>query len=173
MNWPNIVSLAAFQLVWLACALGAASGSNLPGIAASGSYLLILVLMGRLDQGDIKTSLLAGLCGLLSESALMASGLISYRAAWPSEGMAPPWIVALWVAFGATISPTLQMLGNSALAKGAGLGLVFGPLAYIAGERLGALSLLNPPHRSLAAVAILWATIFPGLLYFRAIQARH
>lgn len=171
MSPRDIIALLGFQVVWLACALGAASGSNLPGVLAAGLYLLLQASSNGMGRADLRTIAMAGLCGLVSESALAASGLVIHAAPWSAYGVAPPWILALWLAFGATMTPTLKALGRSTYWKGATLGVVFGPLAYVAGERLGALSMLNSPILSIVVLAVLWATLFPALLYFRAIQS--
>jgi hypothetical protein len=48
-------------------------------------------------------------------------------------------------------------------ALGAVLGLVGGPLAYLGGEKLGAVALVQPVP-ALAALAVVWALATPLLL---------
>jgi hypothetical protein len=43
------------------------------------------------------------------------------------------------------------------------LGALFGPLAFIAGEKFGAVEFVNPPA-SLTALALGWAFLMPLLL---------
>jgi len=155
--------LLGYQGVWLASAFGAAAGSAGPGVAAA-ALLLGLTLRRAPAPGALLA--LAGACaalGLLAESALAASGLISYRAAFHAS-LAPAWIITLWAAFAVTLSPFRHLLGAFALAKAAVIGAVLGPLAYVAGARLGALTLAEPGWRPLAALAVVWAVSLPALM---------
>jgi Protein of unknown function (DUF2878) len=105
-----------------------------------------------------------GSVGFLLESVLVATGALRYGAPWPSELVAPLWIVALWLAFATTISTTHRALGQHPMAAAAALGAVMGPLTYIAGERLGALTLVEPRLTGLSLIALFWGAALPALL---------
>lgn len=113
--------------------------------------------------------LAAAALGFVAESLLLANGLMRYSAPWPTDVLAPAWMVALWAAFGTTIETTRRLLGARPLSKSALLGAVFGPLAYLAGERLGALVFPGGAWPSVLAVAVIWALALPALV---ALQAR-
>jgi hypothetical protein len=44
------------------------------------------------------------------------------------------------------------------------MGAVFGPLSYLAGQRLGAIELLDA-RVSMMALAVIWALVMPMLIY--------
>jgi hypothetical protein len=159
-----VLRLGVFQIVWLSCAIGAGYGVSWPGIMAAG--LLVTVHLASASQRDraALTVLAAAVLGALAESLLVAIGLISYSAQWPTPMLAPAWIVALWLAFGATLETTRRLLEPHALLKSFLLGLVLGPMSYWAGERLGALQVSQAAWRSYLAIAMLWGVAFPALL---------
>ncbi len=75
--------------------------------------------------------------GFVVESLLVRGGIIRYSAPWPTETIAPAWIVALWLAFGATLESTRLLLGSHAIARSTVLGFALGPFAYLAGRTIG------------------------------------
>ncbi|MFM9938293.1 MAG: DUF2878 domain-containing protein [Hyphomicrobiaceae bacterium] len=169
MNWRGIAEFAAFQVVWIACALGAAAGSNAIGVAAAGA-LIGVHLCARYQvspaaaKGVALTVLACGIIGLAAESLLAAAGLVRYAAPWPSPHVAPPWVVALWLAFGTTLAATASLLGGRLAIAAVVLGAVFGPLSYLAGAKLGAVTIVAPQWQGYGAIAIIWAVAYPLLL---------
>jgi hypothetical protein len=164
MRWRSIVSWLGFQAVWLSCALGAAEGRNWPGIVAASLFLGGIVATSPGWRSAMRLAAAGGLSGTLIETSLIAAGLVRYSAPWPVDALAPAWIVALWIAFGATVPSILGILGSQRLAMAAALGAVSGPLAYLAGERLGALHIARPAAVGLLVLAFVWAAVFTGLV---------
>lgn len=159
-----MLKLVMFQLVWLSCAIGAGYDRSLPGIIAAA--LLIAWHLATAPQRRITAIkvLAAGITGFFAESLLIGAGLVRYSAAGPTESLAPVWIVALWLAFSTTLETTRTLLGRRPLIKAMLLGFVFGPLSYLAGERLGALTFAQPPWPSYLAVALVWSIAYPILI---------
>ena len=164
MNWYAIRAFALFQIVWIVAALGAARGLSWPGISAAAAAVALQAASAKGRNGLLSVGA-AGALGLLGESGLAVFGQLHYSAPWPFEMLAPAWIVALWLAYGTTISATRQAIGSWSLPTQSLLGALLGPLSYIAGEKCGALVLADPRWLSLSATALLWATAFPLLLY--------
>ena len=74
---------------------------------------------------------------------LAQAGFIQYvETAWPA-GVAPLWLIALWAAFAGPLMTTFDWLEGKPLMAAA-LGGIGGPFAYVAGESLGALTILEP-----------------------------
>jgi hypothetical protein len=78
---------------------------------------------------------------------------VRFAAAWP-EGFAPYWMLSLWIAFATTLNHSLRWLMSRPAAAGLA-GLIGGPLAYLAGAKLGALTLVTPAT-TLPIIALLW-----------------
>ena len=118
----------------------------------------------RSRASEALTILACGAAGLVAESALVATELIRFAAPWPSPQLAPAWIVALWLAFGAKMPAMASLLGHHLGIKASITGFVAGPLAYWAGERLGALEIVGPAPLTYLAIALTWAVALPSLL---------
>ena len=160
----RVVELAAFQAVWLVCALGAAQGANAPGLVASAGFVAAQLLLHSDRTAIVATTLASGVAGLAVETLLTTAGLVRYAAQWPDAHIAPPWIVALWLAFGSTMPTTAKLLGRRPIIEAAMLGALFGPLSYAAGVQLGALHLAHPQWIGYAALGFAWSVMFPGLI---------
>lgn len=164
MSWRLIVDIVGFQSAWWACALGASAGRWEPGVAV-GAAIAAAQLTASAERGALLATLLAtALMGLAAETALVASGLVTYAAPWPVAGLAPAWLIVLWIVFATCIPATSRMLGTHALPKAALLGAVIAPPTYWAGEGFGALSFGGAPWPALAAIALVWAVATPVML---------
>ncbi len=167
MRWRPIAEWGGFQLVWLTCALGAAQGRNAPGVIVAGLFIGAALAMKRSPSSECIAILASGAVGFIAESALMVAELVRFAAPWPSSQLAPAWIVALWLAFGATLSSMASLLGRSLVIKASVIGFVAGPLAYWAGARLGALEMTGSAPLTYLAIALIWSVALPFLLIFR------
>lgn len=168
MPWRSIVPWLAFQVVWLVCAIGAASGNDVPGIAAALVFAAAMIGSSPQPVRDALVVAVSGVAGFVIESALVIAGLVRFSAPWPIETMAPAWMVALWIAFGASLPSFADKLGARRLKIAATLGAVAGPLAYLAGARLGALQLLGSVTLSLLVISAVWAAVMAGLVALHA-----
>lgn len=163
LAWPRIVSnLLIYQTVWLACVLGAAHG-----IPALGSLAALVAVVWHLSQAErplteLTLVLLTGLVGGIWDSLLVVFGLIHYPSGSILPWLAPVWIVSLWMAFATTFNVCLHWLhGRFWLASV--FGLLGGPLAWWAGEGMGALQWVDFPV-ALVALGLGWALLMPGLI---------
>lgn len=159
-----LLKFLLFQAVWLSCAIGAGFGTSWPGIIAAA--VVVAWNLASSPQWCRATIIVlaTGTTGFLAESLLVSAGFIRYSAAWPTEGLAPVWIVGLWLAFGTTLESTRQLLGSRPLAKSMLLGVLLGPFAYFAGQRLSALTLAQPSWPSYLAISAVWGLAYPALL---------
>lgn len=158
------VKFVLFQIVWLCCALGAAHGWSAPGIGSALVLVAVHLATATLRLQAVLTTLVAGCFGFVAESLLLVADLVRYATPWPAQGLAPAWLVALWLAFASTFEPTRRMLGPGAVALSGLLGLVLGPVSYIAGERLGALAFSQPAWRGWLAVSLVWGVAYATLI---------
>lgn len=158
-------NIAGMQVGWFACALGAADGYPWAGPAVVAIYLAVFLFQSSALRQDAEFILLAALAGAIIDGLLRGSGFFIYQSAVPEiDWIAPVWIIAMWMLFATTFNASLRWLRErpfSALL----LGLLFGPLSYYAGQRLGAIDFVYPNMVTLPALALLWGTVMVGLVY--------
>ena len=72
----------------------------------------------------------------------------------------------MWALFSTTLNVSMAWLKNR-LVLASVMGAVFGPLSYLAGQRLGAIELLDT-RSAIVALAMIWALVMPVLTYAAA-----
>ena len=157
-----IVNFVAFQCGWFACVLGAAHGWPLGGAAAAMTIVALHVACASRPAPELKLVMFALAIGALWDSVLVSSGWIVFASGMLIEGVAPPWILALWALFATTLNVSLGWLKNRLLVA-ALFGALGGPLSYWAGMRLGALQFAAPVP-ALIALSIGWGVMTPLLI---------
>ncbi len=152
-------NLVTYQLAWFAVIHGVARG-----FAWLGAAMALLVtgvhLWLRREPLEFRLVGLALILGLVIDTTLAATGQVRFA----SDGnlpIAPYWMLSLWMAFATTLNHSLRWLMHRRFAATLA-GAVFGPLAYLAGEKLGALSLPSPAI-ALPMLAAAWCVAM-GLL---------
>ena len=151
------------QIGWFAVVRGAAHGHPFLG-AGAGLLITVLHLAGTPDRaGELRLLALATGLGLLVESCLQTAGLLTYASRWPAlPWLCPPWILVLWIQFATTLRHGLRwLLPRRSLAVA--LGAAGGPMAFRAGEALGAVRFAPERWHSLAALSLVWAIAMPIL----------
>ena len=158
----RLQNFLAFQIGWLGCV--AAAGYRLPllGLLIAGIVTGLHLLRSPAPLAELKLVAAAVAVGTLCESALLATGWLSYPVGQPLQLVAPFWIIAMWAMFATTLHESLAWLTRNA-ALAALLGAVLAPLAYWAGARMGALS-LDRPVPAVLAIAAAWAAALPLLI---------
>jgi len=121
-------------------------------------HLALTVERGR----ELMLILAVGLIGLALETLQLSLRVFEFESASPGSWLPPLWIAALWLQFATLLSSSLHwMLGRPVMAFFAGF--AGGPLAFLAGERLGAVAIGEPRLASLAILALVWGLALPTL----------
>lgn len=166
VSWTEcIVHSLLWQGLWLWLVWSAGHGATAAPLLATG-LLLALWTWRSGPAGIILLRLVAVgvLWGVVGDGLLAAGNLVSY--ATPNNLMTwcPAWwILALWAQFAAAlVLPLRRVLTNPLVALGAGL--VGGPLAYLGGQALGAISFPSGQLGGLTAVAMAFGIGTPLLV---------
>lgn len=148
----KVVNAALFQGTWFACVLGGwqAGAVGLIGLVGLSIYL------GSFTR-DVSAAVVLASVGWIFDSSWIALGVLDYA----SGVSAPVWIVMLWFAVGFTVNHSLSFLQRH-LGFAAAAGCCAAPISYLAGERLGAVQVVDPA--GLALIAASWAAVF-GLTF--------
>ena len=158
------VNLVLFQAGWFACVLGAAWGVPWAGPVAAGVAALVRLAQSGERGREVLLLLSCGALGFAADTALISLGFFApVRGSFPAP-WSPPWLVSMWVNFGATLNVSLAFLKRRLLLSAA-LGAVGGPAAYYAGARLGAIAVPDPVWAGLAAVGAAWGLSLPAMAW--------
>ena len=161
-----VVNFVLFQLGWLACVVGGAQGWALWGALFSLLIVLRHLQCAQNMRKETHLLLLAGAIGLVWESALVNAGLLIYPdpiAELVGIALAPYWILTLWLIFATTFNVSMRWL-KTRLWLAVPFGAIGGPLAFVAGEKLGAV-IIAEPQTTLVVLAIGWAIWSPLLAW--------
>lgn len=157
----TLINFLAFQFGWFSCVLGAAYGYPLVGLAAVFGVVSLHLLRAPRPASEVSLLISCALTGVVFDSLLLATGWIAYPNGEWVPGLAPYWIVAMWVLFGTTLRESMAWLqGRWVLAAMAGA--AGGPLSYLAGQKLGAIEFVTPTP-ALLTLAVGWGVMMPML----------
>ncbi|HCU53076.1 MAG TPA: DUF2878 domain-containing protein [Gammaproteobacteria bacterium] len=159
---PAIINFALFQFGWFACVLGAAWALPWAGTGIALAIVTGHLLVASQPRAELKLLVIAAGIGLVFDSALAMLGWIAFPTGVLVAGLAPHWMVALWLLFATTLNVSLGWLKRYPLLSVL-FGAVGGPLAYYGGSKLGALDFVEMTP-ALIALAIGWAVITPLLV---------
>jgi hypothetical protein len=156
----TLINFLMYQVAWFACVLGTASDRPMLGVAIASAVVAWHLSVAVRPMAELKLIVMTGLIGVTWESFLVALDWVRYEGGHLA-GLAPTWIIALWLAFATTLNRSLNWLkGRTFLATG--LGSLAGALAWWAGERMGALH-LSKGEFSLVVIGAGWALLMPLL----------
>lgn len=154
------------QASWWACVLGAAHGLLWPGLMVVSVFALWQLHPARRDVEDLVTVLQFVVVGLVLDSLWPAAGVLAYSLPGPVPGLAPAWMILLWIALGLTVHHSLAMF--KAHWQSLVLVLIVGsPLSYATAAGLGAVQWIAPGWVVMLCVGPVWALIV-GLLFRQA-----
>ena len=157
-----LVNALAFKIAWLSTIFGAANAMPMLGPLVVLVAVTIHLRLAREPRREIALILMTAAVGLAWDSALVTAGWLAYPTGTIVTGLAPYWIVGMWILFATTLNVSFRWLQERP-ALAAAMGGVFGPLSYQAGAAAGAVELVQPVA-ALTALGIAWALLMPGLL---------
>jgi hypothetical protein len=158
----NLLNFAAFQLAWFACVLSGAHDRVAAGVLAVAAVVALHLAIAPRPGPEARLVVIVTAIGLGWDSLIVSLGLMSYSAGMFVPGVAPLWILAMWALFATTLNLSMGWLkGRPWLAVG--FGAIGGPLAYLAGKKLGGVE-MSEPALALLAQGLGWAVLMPLLL---------
>ena len=157
-----LINVAAFKLGWISSVVGGAQ--QIPWLGPLVVFAAVALHLARAQRPSSEFVLIlsCGLIGAVFDSALVAAGWVTFPSGMFSEAMAPYWIVTMWMLFGTTINLSMRWMRGRPLLASA-FGLVGGPLAYVAGHKIGGIVFVDQAA-AIAMLAVGWAIIMPLLM---------
>lgn len=166
-NVHKVINFIAVEAGWFGCVLGAALGAPWFGLLVVCAVVTLHLVMVALPARELKLMGVAAAFGLVFDSLLLNTGWLAYPNGFFLPGVAPYWIVAMWISFSTCFNVSMRWLhGRRALA--AITGALLGPMSYYAGAELGGVTLVNPVA-AMVALSIGW---FFGMPLMMAIAER-
>ncbi len=163
MNKSIIINFLLFQLGWFACVLGGAYDQALLGSLIALAIIIYHCYRASDAVQEGRLLLLALIIGLIFESIITAQGIARYSTGQVFDFMAPLWMILMWPLFATTLNLSMRWMKGLSPVVVAIIGALFAPLAYYAGNRLGAVS-YDDIKISLAIIAMAWAVLLPALV---------
>lgn len=168
----RFVNFLLYQTGWFASVLGAAWGFQGLGVC------IALCLVGThfwlaTDRSlQIKLAIIAAALGLIVDRTQLWAGVFTFSQGRVLDWLPPPFMTVLWIQFATTFRYCMSWLSGR-YGLGAGFGWLGAPLAFYAGERLGAIDFLSPRAFHFAVLGCLWCIVVPVLVYISDRLASH
>mgnify|MGYP000974472541 CR=1 FL=1 len=163
MSRAQIINLLLFQLGWFACVLGGAYGHVVLGSLVAAAVIGYHFYKAADTIQELRLLVLALIIGIVFESIFTAQGLARYSHGQVFDAIAPLWMILMWPLFATTLNLSMRWLKGLAPVLIAIIGAVFAPLAYYAGNRLGAVE-YDHFNLSIGLIAIAWAALLPAMV---------
>jgi len=162
MKYYPYLNALAYDIGWIVTVFGAAKGLPWAGplfaVAMVGVHLRAMPDAAR----EARFLVLVALYGLIVDSVLGLTGVFEFLPGQSIGGLAPVWLVTLWVMFGTIFNGCLAFLRGRTMILAAS-GAVLGPLAYWIGARIGAMTFGVETLVAVGALAVVWGISFPLL----------
>lgn len=159
----RLVNFLLYQIGWFACVLGTAWDFQWLGVCIAICLLGVHFWLASDRHVQFKLAFLAAALGLVIDSAQMWAGIVAFPRGGVVEWLPPPFMTVLWLQFATTFRYSTRWLSGRYLLC-ACFGLLGAPLAFFAGERLGAISFPPPVLLHYAAVGLIWSLAVPLLV---------
>jgi len=167
MNYFNIINLIGFQIGWWSCVMGVKNGLSYLGPIIMVIFLLLHYIFHPGDRVlEFKLIIIFALIGTLADSILAFSNVLKYNGGYLPY-FAPLWITAMWAGFTATVNYSMGWLKHKLFLQVLS-GLVFGPLAYITGQKFDAILFNISFVSTCIIIAVVYGLSLPLVYYLNS-----
>ena len=151
--WCNLIG---FNLLWACCIL---LGNSV--LIAVILLLLVHFLFHSTPLVEVQVVFITAILGYSIDCALTLLGFFQFEEV---QGITPFWLIFLWIGFCCTLRTSLAFFSGK-LFLSIPVGAVAGSMAYMAAANFGAVQLILPALTSALVLAVIWAVMFPLLLW--------
>ena len=156
MRRAHLVNYALYQIGWFACVLGGASHRPWTGCLIALTLVGVHLTLSIERYIEVRLMALAAAVGAMVEMVQIAMGTYRFTSGTVIDALPPAWLLTMWAQFATTFRHSLRTV-ISRPPQAALFGAIGGPIAFLAGERLGAVTLLEPLMHGLLRLSISWA----------------
>lgn len=158
-----IFNFISFQAIWWLCVLSAK-----PGLSAAVFVAVLIYTLLHLSFVEGWPQMLplfvTAMLGAVADQFAYQLQCILFENHTQWTGYIPLWMLALWLAFATTLNVSMRWMQHK-YGLALVLGAIFGPLAYLGAQSLGAIQLPSP--YSLVWFGFEWAALLPLMLWLR------
>ena len=165
MRHTSLCNYALYQVGWFSCILGAAAQHPWIGFFVAVTLIGVHLTLSLERSLEARLIVMTTAVGLVIETAQIVAGTYRFPSGTVHEAFPPPWLLAMWAQFATTFRFSLRGVMRRPLFAGL-FGAAGGPIAFLAGERLGAVTLLPPLAHGLLRLSVSWVI---ALLAFSAV----
>jgi hypothetical protein len=165
-----IANLLLYQLGWAACVLGAAWQEPRLGSFAALCLVAVHFWLASDRATQLQLAICAAALGLVVDSMQRWIGVFDFPQGSLVPWLPPIWMTILWVQFSTTLRYSMRWLGGRYILA-ACLGLLAAPLAFFAGEKLGAIEFPAPQLLNFGILGSVWFFALPILVFTSDILA--
>jgi hypothetical protein len=159
----RFLNALAFQIGWLICIASVRYSLEIPALLICAISVGLYLFYSDTPVKELKLSLVCLGLGVAIDSSLQYFSVISFYG-WALGPLSPFWLWMVWVMFALTLNSSLSFLQRKPLFLSALAGLLFGPLSYVAGAKLGAAA-LDKTWEPIASIAGIWMLTLPMLVF--------
>jgi len=165
----NLCMALIFQLGWFACVVCGAKGWPLAALAAAAAVVACNLWLQRGNLAkELRLLAWVTLTGVGIETFHLWAGVFMLAGQPKHPWLCPVWLVVLWTMFATLLrGPLAWLSGRYALS--ALLGAAFAAPNYIAGARLGAVTLSSSMLFNVTVLMATWAIAMPGLVWLATV----
>jgi len=164
----RLINYALYQMGWFACVLSAASHRPWTGFLIAMMLVGVHLTLSVERSVEVRLVMLAATAGAVLEMVQIAAGTYRVTSETVTQALPPLWLLAMWGQLATTFRHSMRPVITRPI-RAAVLGAAGGPLAFVAGEWLGAVTLLPPLGCSLLRISVSWAI---AMLLFSAVVRR-
>lgn len=157
-----LVSVLLFNAAWFVCVVYRMPWAVVAAAIAIGVHLFFL----RPHRCEWKAVITVAIIGIAVDSILTTVDVFDFTETWQTSAsslLAPPWMIALWLAFGSSINTSMRFFAHKPLLAVVA-GMIAGPSAYFAGYSLGGVAFGYPVITTLLIISAIWGVLFPLLV---------
>lgn len=163
-TYTSLLNYLFYQAGWFACVLGAAAGRPWSGFLVAAALVGAHLWLSADRPRDLRRIAIALATGSTVEIVQIAAGTYQFTSGTVYAALPPPWLLIMWAQMATTFDFSLRPIVRRPVAA-IGFGALGGPLAFLAGERLGAVTLQRPLAPGLILLSVTWAAAL-GVLAF-------
>lgn len=156
MRHTRLINFALYQVGWFACVLGGAWHFPWTGFLIAMALVGVHLALSPERAVEVRLVVFATIAGAAVEVVLIRAGTYRFTSGTIVDALPPPWLLAMWAQFATTFRFSMRrVIGRPIRAML--FGAAGGPIAFLAGQRLGAVELLPPMTHGLLYLSISWA----------------